>query len=139
MSTPDKIKQLLISKLNALHVEIEDESYRHSTHSEAQRSGGGHYRILVVSDQFKNRSLIERQRLVNNALKFIFSREIHAFTIRALTTAEWSQKRKANWDVRRFAETYIRPESKSELIFVIFMVAFLLIMGILFISSKMTH
>jgi len=135
MSTIDKIKQLLTEKFNAPHIEILDESYHHSTHPEALR-GGGHYHVLLVSDRFKDLKTIERHRLVYQTLKSLFAREIHAFTIQALTAGEWAKKGHANLDLGRFSRTYLKPDSKTEICYVIFVIFFLLVGGIMFVLSK---
>jgi len=139
MSTVDKIKQLLIEKFQAPHIEITDESFLHSTHPEALRGGGGHYHVLIVSDRFKGITLIERHRLIYETLQSLFSREIHAFTIKALTTEEWMQKGLSKLDLQRFLRTYIKPDSKSELFFIIFTILFILTGLYMYVQTKMSQ
>ena len=87
----NKIKGILIKKLNAIHVEVLDKSNEHAEHPEAQKSSGGHYSVLIVSDQFQWKSLIERHRMVYEALASL-KNEIHALAIKALTKKEWEMK-----------------------------------------------
>ena len=78
------IKQLLSKRLNASRVEVVDESPNHAGHAQAQKSGGGHYAVVVVSEMFAGKSLIERHRLVYAALSPLKDK-IHALSIKAVT------------------------------------------------------
>jgi BolA protein len=82
----DKLKQTL----EATHVEVVDESHRHAGHAGAA-SGGGHFRVLIVSPRFDGRGSVERQRLVYAALHAEMGSEIHALSMRTLTPAEWGK------------------------------------------------
>ncbi len=54
--------------------------------------GGGKFEATVISDAFEGKNLIAKHRLVYAALDDqIKSGEVHAVSIRAYTTAEWSQ------------------------------------------------
>ncbi len=91
MSSADQIRNLLKQKLEAVTVDVDDQSDRHRGHAGAT-GGGGHYSVVVVSDQFKGKPLIERHRQVYHALSELGS-EIHALTIKAYTVEE-TEKRK---------------------------------------------
>jgi len=86
--TPDLIERKLTASLDAIHVEVLDESHRHAGHAGA-RGGGGHYAVLVVSGAFEGRPLVERHRLVYNALTGEMSTRIHALALSTLTPSEW--------------------------------------------------
>lgn len=68
-------------------VEIEDESHRHAGH-EGAKSGGGHYRLHIVSPDFSGKNTVERHRLVYDALAELMRRDVHALSIRAQTPEE---------------------------------------------------
>ena len=53
------------------------------------RPPAGHYRLVIVSDEFEGRSLIERHRLVNEAVRDLFGPKIHALSMRTLTPDQW--------------------------------------------------
>ncbi|MGF6147489.1 transcriptional regulator BolA [Kingella potus] len=77
-----------LSHLNPDVFEFADESHLHAGH--AGNTGGGHYRILVVSGAFENVSRIMRQRMVKAPLEQHFrTGRIHALAIRALTPDEF--------------------------------------------------
>lgn len=69
-------------------VEIEDDSARHAGHAGA--SGGGHFRLTIVSSRFAGCRTLERQRMVYDALASLLKREIHALSIIAKTPDEYS-------------------------------------------------
>lgn len=68
-------------------VEIEDESHRHAGH-EGAKSGGGHYRLHIVSPDFSGKNTVERHRLVYDALAELMRRDVHALSIRAQAPEE---------------------------------------------------
>lgn len=82
-----KIEDLLKEKLKADRVEVRDDSPQHAGHAQAKESGGGHYAVLVVSDLFKGKSLVERHRMVYDALAELKG-QIHALGIKAMTCNE---------------------------------------------------
>lgn len=84
-----RIECRLREALAPVHLEVVDESHLHAGHAGA-RSGAGHYRALIVSDAFEGRSLVERQRLVYQALADEMGPEIHALAMRTLTPGQWS-------------------------------------------------
>jgi BolA protein len=89
--TPDRrsrIEETLRASMQPDYLEVVDESHLHVGHAGA-RSGGGHYRLVVVSDRFEGKSLVQRQRLVYDALSVEMGGEIHALAMKTLTADEW--------------------------------------------------
>ena len=84
MTTKEKIEQTLRQVLAATEVEVEDESALHAGHAGAA-SGGGHYRVRVVSLLFKGKPLVARHRMVYDALAEEMRGEIHALALITLT------------------------------------------------------
>ena len=82
-----QIEQRLRAALAPLHLEIEDESAKHAGHTGA-RDGGGHFDVTIVSSQFAGKSLLQRHRLVYDALGEAMRKDIHALSIHALTPDE---------------------------------------------------
>ena len=83
------IERKLCEALAAEHVEVIDESHLHAGHAGA-RSGGGHFRVTVVSKRFEGEGTLARQRLVYQALADEMGADIHALSMRTLSPAEWS-------------------------------------------------
>jgi BolA protein len=74
------------------HLVVEDESARHAGHAGAA-SGGGHFRVLIVAERFRNLSPVARQRAVYAALGSAMKSTIHALALRTLTPEEWQTQR----------------------------------------------
>jgi len=83
-----EIEHKLKAALEPLTLKIEDESHKHAGHAGARESGGGHFVVTIVSSKFAGKGLLERHRLVYDALGDTMRREIHALSIRALTPEE---------------------------------------------------
>lgn len=85
----DIIRTRLESDLDAVHIQIEDDSALHAGHLGAQ-GGGGHYRVLIVSPRFEGLSRVAAQRLVYQALGELMTTDIHALEMRTLTPDQWN-------------------------------------------------
>ncbi len=85
MSLRDTIEERLRTEFTPEELEVGDDSLQHVGHAGAQ--GGGHYSVLIVAERFRGRSLLERHRLVYDALAPL-RKDIHALSIRALTPGE---------------------------------------------------
>ncbi len=81
------IRQRLTTALAPTQLDIDDQSHLHAGHAGA-RAGGGHFAVMIVSEQFNNKTLIQRHRLVYQALADEMKTEIHALSIKALTPEE---------------------------------------------------
>ena len=87
---PPEFEALLRERLTCLvplHIELIDDSAQHAGHAGA-RSGGGHYRLLIVAECFRGKSTLARHRLVYDALGELMRSRIHALSIRSLTPDE---------------------------------------------------
>lgn len=76
-----------LAGLNPLGLELIDDSAKHAGHAGA-RSGGGHYRLLIVSAEFAGKSTLIRHRMIYDALGELMRSRIHALSIRSLTPEE---------------------------------------------------
>jgi BolA protein len=85
MGLAEEIRQKL-DVLSPSRLELEDESAAHAGHK--GNTGGGHFKLLIVSSQFCGKSQIIRHRLVYQALAGLIPQRIHALSIRALATDE---------------------------------------------------
>lgn len=81
------VQALLRDKLSAVDVQVIDESYLHAGHAGA-RGGGKHLRVTVVSAAFEGKSLIQRHRMVNEALADLLKQQIHALALTTRTPSE---------------------------------------------------
>ena len=86
MSTEALIRQRLLA-LEPETYALEDESAQHHGHAGAA-SGGGHFKLTIVSPKFRNLSTLARHRLVYETMGELMQREIHALSITAFTPEE---------------------------------------------------
>ena len=83
----DIIKNKIKNEINVVKIEILDESQNHANHS--GNSGGGHYRALIISNDFENKNLVERHQMIYKALGSLMTNEIHAFSMKTITEDEF--------------------------------------------------
>ena len=83
----DKINQRLNRTFAPASCQLIDESALHAGH-EGAKSGGGHYRLIVVAIAFEGLNRIHRHRLVYDCLRDMMQTEIHALAITALAPSE---------------------------------------------------
>jgi BolA protein len=82
----EKIRQVLTARLAPVSVVIRDDSAKHAGHAGARE--GGHFSVLVVSEQFAGRTRMQRHQLVYAALAELMRTDIHALSIQARTPQE---------------------------------------------------
>ncbi|KQV36796.1 BolA family transcriptional regulator [Massilia sp. Root335] len=85
----ERIRQLLDAALSPSVLEVGDDSHLHAGHAGAA-SGGGHYRVKIVSERFEGVRLVMRHRLVYDAVQGMMHSDIHALAITALAPSEQS-------------------------------------------------
>jgi BolA protein len=84
----EQIRTRLTQALQPESLEIIDESAKHAGHAGAA-SGGGHFIVHIVAAAFQDKPLIQRHRLVYDALGDMLQRDIHALSIQAATPGEF--------------------------------------------------
>tara|TARA_B110000263_G_scaffold89477_1_gene78190 strand:- start:2315 stop:2584 length:270 start_codon:yes stop_codon:yes gene_type:complete len=86
MNTQLKIKNKLKENFNVSELILIDESYKHKNHK--KDTSGGHFKLLIVSNDFKDLSLIKRHQSIYKVLDKMIKVEIHALSIKAVTIQE---------------------------------------------------
>jgi BolA protein len=86
MNVAHSIEQKLAA-LQPSRLELADDSALHAGH-EGAKGGGGHYRLVIVSQQFSGRSTVARHRMIYAALGPMMQQQIHALAIRAYAPDE---------------------------------------------------
>lgn len=81
------IRERLTEALQPEDLEIQDDSAKHAGH-EGAKGGGGHFNVRIVSPAFAGRNLLERHRMVYDALGDAMHSDIHALSIQAKTPEE---------------------------------------------------
>jgi len=82
----ERIRSMLTA-LDPVELELIDESHLHAGHAGAA-SGGGHFRLKIVSPRFEGQRLVMRHRLVYDSVHDMMHTEIHALAITALAPSE---------------------------------------------------
>ncbi len=83
----DRIEELIKSQLKVSAIEIVDFSAQHEGHK--GNEGGGHFQAVIISDDFKELSLLDRHKKIYSILGDLMKHEIHAFSMKTYTNEEF--------------------------------------------------
>ncbi len=83
-----KITEKITKALEPTQVSVKDESHLHAGHAGARPEGETHFRLTVVSARFSGMTLVNRHRLINEALAAELQGPVHALAIKALSPEE---------------------------------------------------
>ena len=64
-------------------LDVIDESRQHHGHAGARPDGESHFRVRIVAEAFRGKSLVERHRMVNAVLAEELRERVHALAIEA--------------------------------------------------------
>ena len=90
MSIQSNIENKL-SGLNPQFLEVENESHRHNVPEGSE----SHFKVTVVSEQFNDKLLLARHRMINEILSTELSGSVHALALHTMTPDEWLEKSRA--------------------------------------------
>lgn len=76
MITSDYVKQCIATSLPCEWVQVEG-------------NDGRHFSAIIVSEQFRGKSMIQQHQLVYRALRGKMEQEIHALSMKTLTPEQW--------------------------------------------------
>lgn len=83
------LQEIIETKLHQVftpkHLQVINESYMHNVPAGSE----SHFKVIVVSNEFKNLRLLARHRKVNQALAEELQTGIHALSIHTYTETEW--------------------------------------------------
>ena len=88
----DALEARLKKELETTHLEVIDESHLHAGH-EGAKSGGGHFRAVIVSEKFAGLSRVKAQQLVFGTVADWMRKEIHALSMKTFTPEQWAEER----------------------------------------------
>ncbi len=77
----ERIREALTARLAPVSLLVRDDSAAHAGHAGARE--GGHFSVVVVSDQFTGRTRMQRHQLVYAAVADLMRTDIHALSIQA--------------------------------------------------------
>ena len=88
MQTADFITKKLTEAFAPQSLKVVDESHQHEGHAGHRPGGQTHFRIYIVSEQFKGKTRLERHRLINGILSGELAGSVHALAIHAAAPGE---------------------------------------------------
>ena len=88
MAIQQQIEQLMRERFAPLHLEVDDESHMHNVPAGSE----SHFRVVVVSETFAGKALLQRHRAVNAALAAQLAGGVHALALHTMTPEEWFAK-----------------------------------------------
>ena len=87
MSVEKKIEHTLSDNFDLSHLEVINESHMHSG-----PNTDSHFKVILVSDEFKDVKLVQQHRRINELLKFELENGVHALSLHLFTKDEWKEK-----------------------------------------------
>ncbi|XP_076171984.1 DNA-binding transcriptional regulator BolA [Ptiloglossa arizonensis] len=84
------IRKKLIDSLNPSYIKVINESYMHNV----PKGSETHFKVIVVSDVFKDKPLLKRHQIINKLLQAELEDGVHALSIVAKTTDQWEDNNK---------------------------------------------
>lgn len=85
MSVQAQIEQKVQAALAPLHLQVINESYMHRVLPDSET----HFKVVVVSEQFVDKRLLARHRMLNQLLAQELNQGVHALALHTLTPTEW--------------------------------------------------
>lgn len=88
MSVADTIEMKLDGALSLQHLEVINESDNHNVPENSET----HFKLVIVSETFGDKKLIQRHRVINGLLEEELSGPVHALSLHTYTPAEWKAR-----------------------------------------------
>lgn len=89
-SRQNRIKEKLLQEFNPKHLEVINESYKHSVPENSET----HFKLVIVSNEFKNKSVVEIHRKIYSMFKDEMGEKkdnkLHALSIHTKTEDDWT-------------------------------------------------
>jgi BolA family transcriptional regulator, general stress-responsive regulator len=83
-----QLQNILQTVMRPLHLETINESELHAGHE--HMGPETHFRVVMVSEQFREKRPTERHRLVHATIAELLKDKIHAITLKLYTPEEWA-------------------------------------------------
>ncbi len=83
-----QITDLLNTQLKPSHLDVINESHMHNVPEGSEM----HFKLIIVSDAFVDKRLVQRHQLVYGAIQALINNPVHAISIHAFTPEEWQRE-----------------------------------------------
>ncbi|OOE37087.1 BolA family transcriptional regulator [Salinivibrio kushneri] len=91
MKIQTQITEKLTQAFAPVHLDVRNESDMHNVPEGSE----SHFKVVVVSDDFAGKRLIQRHRAINTTLADELANDIHALAIHTYTPEEWQEQANA--------------------------------------------
>lgn len=88
MRVQESITAKVTDGLQPAHLEVINESHRHSVPPGSE----SHFKLVIVSEAFAGKRLVQRHQAVNALLAQEFADGLHALSLETLTGEEWQKR-----------------------------------------------
>lgn len=88
MSVQTTIETKLADNIDALHLEVVNESNNHNVPPGSE----SHFKVVLVSGDFEGKNLLSRHRLINKILEEELAGPVHALALHTYTEPEWKDR-----------------------------------------------
>ena len=88
MPMQSQIEDKLRDAFAPMHLEVVNESHMHDVPAGSE----SHFRVVLVSESFSGKPLVQRHRAVNGTLATELQGQIHALALHTMTPDEWFEK-----------------------------------------------
>ena len=88
MKVQKRIETKIRNSLDPAHLEVINESHMHHVPPGSE----SHFRLVIVSEEFNGKPLLDRHRRVNRILAKELQEVIHALALQTMTPEEWAGK-----------------------------------------------
>ena len=89
------VEAVIVEKLEQAfspsHLEVLNESASHTV----PQGSESHFKVVLVTDQFRNKSAVKRHQAVYAVLAEQLQQSVHALALHTYTVSEWSQRESA--------------------------------------------
>ena len=75
------LKEILSKSIDCQELIVENQSHLHEGHAGSPGTGQSHFHVKIVSKDLQGMSKLEQHRHVNNMVKSLFDKGLHALTL----------------------------------------------------------
>ncbi len=88
MTIQADIELKLANGIAAKHLQVINESGNHNVPAGSE----SHFKVVIVSEDFADKKLLQRHRMINEVLAEELQGKIHALALHTYTEAEWQEQ-----------------------------------------------
>lgn len=88
MEIQSRIERKITEALKPAHLEVINESHMHRVPPGSE----SHFKVVVVSEGFEGKKLLDRQRAINAVLSEELKSPVHALALQTYTPKEWEAR-----------------------------------------------